>query len=1050
MSSGKEEAIGSTPVFNPRSTVQLAQLILACHAQKPLFNGKPEAELAGLIMNNDVTQLAYWLQFNSFLRYQLQKIMESANAQELSDTLIHKIHERLADYFHEQKTKKTIATYEEKDFVSRDYVKLHDLEKLYQNLNATLDSSDILPILNAKNRRQKEMGRSGILIAIRRASYASEATARKFARILSELAPGERKQYVYYHKNGRHTIGFDVERDRSGSYRIFCFESAADPKHFEALDLLYKELNKRGLSFEIKSCQSQLQKDTYNCSIYTLAALSELSKYDHVFDYLPSQYEEVQSLKTTKKVTISTLAGLRTTHFDHMDKISWVPLHAMPIKIIAMAQSYDTMSKTLQKSKDFDVDPEGFLDWHKKKFRFEPSREQETKYVNQRRKNIVKQLNQAMEPILKSAYTQFINQLPLLAFIDQGETPDFKKEISDNPSWSIDEKLAHIEKLFFAITRQHQINPSNPALASVKPHYLMSLLLLRHEYLRLLSLKPREEYEKYFKEGKEGSILRYALEKPCSQLAIATPVSLQRVFKASFPKEFVNEYYMWINTFTDLQITNPLLAVFTGSIVQSQEVVALLDSFEKEYVDGSDASLMMTTGKLFEFLHPIMADCLSYNSATHLLKASAGIEPVDLLESIESHVHRAFIFSEDGQCYFYHKDNTPPLRAIDVNPASLQKVVSLVEQEIKIRGENTKEVVDLNNKPVKTILSHLQPLLNDISLLTGSTPYSDKEIIQKRNLLMLREIYLNYLFRLFNQDKKLALDYWSSWKSELFAPLKLLSRDYPLSQNALDAVTALNNAEKSVSMDNNNTASSLSDRMSNALSGIVEMTYSFFKPSSLRDIVMNYYVKESKEEMECDTYEKYDKLNFKLKLFQPMERDTRWVQYERCHPPVKPLESDWKFNVSIHKDDLSKAFPVVAEIANRHGLGVLKIMTAAHANRVHKYNNKNMIGREIVIYRNPNLDIRAAQWIEIINELESGLKKTGIRTSTDRCPSSNRQLGKYTSYTHEAWTDSQMNIPFAEGIVETALEEDDPFADYEYNPSTEAPASKTITSKKPG
>ncbi|HIC7358965.1 TPA: hypothetical protein ACW6D3_002663 [Legionella pneumophila] len=175
----------------------------------------------------------------------------------------------------------------------------------------------------------------------------------------------------------------------------------------------------------------------------------------------------------------------------------------------------------------------------------------------------------------------------------------------------------------------------------------------------------------------------------------------------------------------------------------------------------------------------------------------------------------------------------------------------------------------------------------------------------------------------------------------------------------------------------------------------------------------------------------------------------RWIRYERTSPPMNQIdEFGWKFNLSIHKDDVSKAFPIVAEVANQMNLGLFKIMCQAQANRVQNNDVKTMIGRELVIYRNANPELSAAQWIDILVKIEERFKKAGIRTSSDTCPASNRKLGKYVSYTHAAWTDEKMDIPFAEGIKETALEDEDLFADYEYDEATEAVRKKAV-SKKP-
>nr|WP_229309799.1 hypothetical protein [Legionella pneumophila] len=281
MGTGKIELTTSlTPSSKEKSSIELAKIVIACHERKAIFTGQPEPELATLISRKDEKGLAYWLHFNSFIKYQLRKVIQSANNDTaLSDELVKNVHLIFTKYLREQQDKKKLITYESSDFSTDEYMSLRKVYNSvrYKRERNPLEAQDIDPILNAKNRRLREIGRSGQLIPIRCADYASQATARKLAKAISGLALGDRRQYLYNHLNGNHTIGFDVERDSSGSYRIFCFESAADPKHMEALDLLYKELTKKGLKFEIKSCQSQLQKDEYNCSVYTLAALSEFS-----------------------------------------------------------------------------------------------------------------------------------------------------------------------------------------------------------------------------------------------------------------------------------------------------------------------------------------------------------------------------------------------------------------------------------------------------------------------------------------------------------------------------------------------------------------------------------------------------------------------------------------------------------------------------------------------------------------------------------------------------------------------------------------------------
>ncbi len=239
---------------------------------------------------------------------------------------------------------------------------------------------------------------------------------------------------------------------------------------------------------------------------------------------------------------------------------------------------------------------------------------------------------------------------------------------------------------------------------------------------------------------------------------------------------------------------------------------------------------------------------------------------------------------------------------------------------------------------------------------------------------------------------------------------------------------------------------------------ITDIAANIFKLKNIKEIASAYYdIKPQEDLPNTGRYqrESFSRLNFKLEMFHfgYPEADTRWIAYERLSPPVKTIDKfDWKFNLAIHKDDLARAFPIVADLANELNLGLFKIMSQSQANRVQQNDTKTMIGREIVIYRNANLELDAEKWIQIITKIESSLKKAGIRSSTDTPPLSNKKLGKYTSYTHGAWTNEKMDVPFSEGIVETALDDEDLFRDYEYDEQNQVPMKKTMVGKgcKPG
>lgn len=740
-----------------------------------------------------------------------------------------------------------------------------------------------------------------------------------------------------------------------------------------------------------------------------------------------------------------------------MDKISWVKLSDMPTKVIAMSQSYQAMEQALKKSKDFDLHPAVFIQLHKKKYQFDQSKEQSTKYVNQRRKHIVDRLDASIKPMLEKSYSKFLKELPLLRLIDEGTVPDFEKEITDNETMSVDEKIAYIEKLFFVITEKYKIRgnfDSFEEISKVPPHYLSSLLLLRNEYLLLLASKPRTEYEEFFKNRLSKSPIHYKLEEHCKKIPSVMRVkSLSSLFKELFPKQFVAEYYQTQDSCEDLKLKNPLTALFQeNSRIKAAEVMEQLNAFEKEY-GGSTSQDLFINSKIIEFIDQGLRQCIAHEPSTSLIKVKSGMDEETLLGLIESksRISRAYVFSEDNQFYFYHEGNKPKLKAVPIDEATLQKIIKIASQQIEKLGSNPKKVLSLGNKSIKEVCSFLrQENLNDICTLADHAPYDPEELNKKRNLLVLREIYIGYLSKLLLQDRKLAVRKWQEWRSSLLGFLDVVQKDSPLSPTASDAIMKLDVAEKE-SLEHQSHTNPLFQKLSSTSTsvtkGVLEKGLSFFKSANLQEIVRAYFSKEP-DEQNTGLYaqESHDALGFKLSMFHFLNgASDRWIRYERTSPPMNQIdEFDWKFNLSIHKDDVSKAFPLVAEVANQMNLGLFKIMCQAQANRVQNNDVKTMIGRELFIYRNANPELSAAQWIDILVKIEERFKEAGIRTSTDTCPASNRKLGKYVSYTHAAWTDERMDIPFAEGVKETALEDEDLFADYVFDEITEAPEKSGI------
>ncbi|CAM3162000.1 hypothetical protein LEAN103870_18410 [Legionella anisa] len=482
-----------------------------------------------------------------------------------------------------------------------------------------------------------------------------------------------------------------------------------------------------------------------------------------------------------------------------------------------------------------------------------------------------------------------------------------------------------------------------------------------------------------------------------------------------------------------------------------------LNAFEKEYGGGPGENLF-TNSKIIDFLDPGLRQCVYHEPSTSLIKVKSGMDEETLLGLIESktRISRAYVFSEDYKFYFYHEGNKPKLKAVPIDEATLQKIIKIASQQIEKLGSNPKKVLSLGNESIKEVCSFLrQENLNDICTLANHAPYDPEELNKKRNLLILREIYIECLSKLLLQDRKLAVRKWQEWRSSLLGFLDVVQKDSPLSPTARDVIVTLDVAEKE-SLEHQSQANLLFQKLSStatsATKGGLEKGLSFFKSANLQEIVRAYFSKETNEQNTGPyAQESHDALGFKLSMFHFLNgASDRWIRYERTSPPLNQIdEFDWKFNLSIHKDDVSKAFPIVAEMANQMNLGLFKIMSQAQVNRVQNNDVKTMIGRELVIYRNANPELNAAQWIDILLKIEERFKEAGIRASTDTCPASNRKLGKYVSYTHAAWTDERMDVPFAEGIKETALEDEDLFADYEYDEQNQVPMKKMMVGKNP-
>ncbi|QRN04059.1 hypothetical protein GH742_09330 [Legionella sp. MW5194] len=793
MTSEKKEN-EAPPLKMPYSLI-LAQWMIASAERHPLAKSASQTRLGELIQEKNLTELAYWLHFNSFTKYQLKKITErhAVDADNPSEELLNQVNAVLTGYIREQELKRSLPKYLVNELGSSDY--LH-LEKTYKNLLLRLKGeyklieSDVLPLILAKNRRYAALGRHANLEVIRCADYASASTVRKMAKAIANLAKGERKQFFYYHLNEEHAIGFDVERDSDGNYRIFCFESAGDPRHLEAVNLLYKKLSSMGLPFEIKSCRTGLQRDSYNCAVYTLAALGELAKYEHAFDYLPAHYEEDKHLAAMRQVEMPGNAmnrGKRLIALDVQDKISWVRLSDMPTKIIAMSQSYQTMEDTLAQAADFDLQPAVFIDLHKQKYHFNQSREQSTKYINQRRKQLLSHLDASQQDIIEKAYREYFSDLPWLNDIDRGKVPDFHQELALNDQFTLQEKLTQLEKLFFAIANRANLSKyvwHDPS-ESLTPAQFQALLAIRVTYLQLLAQKPYSEAHAFLTD--ENSMLAYRLEQYADAFIPAIIPPLYVVFKEAFKRSDVIHYYRESHSdLSELKIKNALPGRFQSSPPPTTEdVLNWLNDMAYAY-QTEDGSSYFDVHQQFTFLEEALSSIKQPALTVSFITARAPLDREALVQTIQS--GGAYVVTGDEKVYYFDKATATAVE-IDVTPVQLKKLTEIIEKSREGDDKAAHEASSLSfEKPVQTRIKSLTfNQLNAITSAINHHPYSPLEVENFQKIMILRTAFLQVMAQVFRENTFSAIYKLYTKRELLFNIPDLIANDAPSGRDLLKA-----------------------------------------------------------------------------------------------------------------------------------------------------------------------------------------------------------------------------------------------------------------------
>lgn len=1236
------------------STLNLASLIINCVVRSDFYNQETEKdnELKSILLEKDVEKLAYWLQLHSFLKYKLDKILaefSEINIEDPNPTVASAMNDVIFDFLKEKKTKHNLPKFAAEDFSNTDYVALSqeisNLDSQLRSTDSSLREDLVRPLLNAKTRRNRDLSRPANMKAIGAPNYASEYAHKKLVKAIAGLMPGDRQQILYYHFGEAHAFGFDVERTPEGKLKIFSFESVTDPKHLHALQLLHDSLTQLDEDFEIRSCNSFLQKDGFNCATYTYAVLSELSKYDHVYDYLPEVSEEdsdVTSLKGQKismRKADSPFANQdRTFTFEVTGQIRWVRLCDMPTKIISMGQSHTEMEKLLKLSPDFDLDPAKFVEMLKEKYQFIPSSPQITKYINRRREHIASHIENSTEEVKQEPYQRALEKMPLLAQIDKGQLPDFNKEIIENKSLTLDEKIKYIKNLFLTITMRRGIRSSirSYSIKEFSEHEINVLILLRNEYLRLLGELGFEHLKKVISDYGEP-IFHNDLDTVFQQRQVpAQPLST--ILREVLNKGQKVAIYRDISEFSlpkGLKIHNPFISRYEGnpSEITAEAIDEIFSQLEEEFRDPETGISFFDAKQKIQLIKKFFDKCgqneiadltsqqihamfLMRNQCIRLLteliddkefinylksmsfyfrkldtarsefvgKIGEQLDPSiksshaemekhfsrKALLFIDNHIHESYF----GQ--FITLPDNPLFSLINTENFTKEKIVKALEKiqedyrdiegqsrftlwdlvnfideaskwskdtktreelknayltilskheegykNINFHGRTTLDIIDSligHNLSIETyeqlILARLNTadnLLVKLTILDAAflhvAPKPNRRKIkqegytqqQLRDINVLRSVYMKLIQNEpydrentdFNSKLKNFLDkrdYYgehnphnlidltysdadgnklNSIRSEIdrlsdgeSRPIKqiviendLISKDETSWISFSNLLSLMHrwlsyfivNVNKAVEIEKQNkkatekgkekddavTPPSSENKDTNPHASC---TLGFFSNSSskqtisqeqnLSSVINSFYTSS-------EALYRSERLNVELN-----RSGDSWIQYNRLHPDVGGFEDTWKLNFAILKEDLPKAFEIMATIAQKNDLACFKVMTQNQA-KIDASELSQMFGREMVVYCGANPEFNGAKWIEIINEIEFALDEAGVRPSRDSAPSSNRSIGKYTSYTHHAWTTGmetkECYVPFDQGIKETGLEDEDLFKDY--NPS---------------
>lgn len=946
------------------SSMQIAKLVLSS------YNGKLPLKIPySKNLATEEDSLAYWLNYKSFLKYKIEQLAckyKMTGEDNFPEGLKFEVKKFLDEYIELKQKKKQLPKLVLEDFAITNYIELRSKKEKIRSITVTPELTRAL--LAGLNRIRKAIGIPIPLEEITTKDYAPRGTVYKLAKKMRELKPGQRKQFVYYHGNNNHAIAFDVE-NRGGNLNIFCFDSSKDESQLEAIDLLIENLEKNKVKFEIKSCQAGIQKDEMNCSVFSILALKELAKYDHVFDFIPEKYEEDESLKKKTKASVSVGFSDREATLRNMGKVGWIKVKDMPTRMISMGQSYDEMKKNLEESKQFDLDAGKFCQAHKDYLQIEKASDNEKKLVIRKRRLIDERSKTVLEADEKRLFEKHLESIPGLSFIKENRDLNLNEILQDKKM--VNEKLELIERIFLAIFDIYKIGDNFNSQSNPLPsHVLRAILNLRNEFLTLVCTSDEDIKSKYLFTFDKRPILSFPLDSKLSQsqfergnIPSAMSILLSNLSNKGERRKFFRKFSTPDLRLGPVAFGNPI----QESVVRKQlEEISDKFGYDKSAKDDAFEQAEFMLKKLSGYhSRDVFYNLIRYNDKTPILirkeaelQLSSNSNNRNVIQNLAADKYLpAYVYTDEGNLYYLDQwDNRDLISKITITQSQQKKILELFGDEIFSDGNREEARYIEGNQAIK--------LLNHNSYMVEG---SRKETL--KTLAFMLNIELDYLGIMYEKDKGKAIASFDIYFYQLFKRMPSKTFEETVLSQLNDTqkklfFTLIRHREDLMEGRHDLQSNSQTRKPGLGKPSFIETFLTFFSISSKdsnEGPATHNSLKGGDENSVVAYYEKVQSdsgsssksfMNFSMSTFS-----NQWVVYNRSNLiGVNLNKSDWKINLSIHQNDIIKALPIIAKIALDHNLGSFKVMYKKYADECQ--NKKTMKGREFVFFNcaNPDFD----------------------------------------------------------------------------------------------